>query len=54
MKKVVLKKIVLKKIVTVGMITAFLLLGGCKLVNADGECTGLCSPVCNVIGGACI
>ena len=42
----------MKKLLTVGVIAALLSLGGCKLVNADGECTGLCGPICNDISGS--
>ncbi len=43
----------MKKILTIGMVTALLSLGGCKLIKADGECIGLCFPICNNIGGPC-
>ena len=43
----------MKKILTIGMVAALLSLGGCKLIKADGECIGLCFPICNNIGGPC-
>lgn len=42
----------MKKLLTVGVMTALFSLGGCKLVNSDGECTGICPPICNDIGGS--
>ncbi len=43
----------MKNILAIVCVTAFLSLGGCKLVNADGECFGICGPICNNIGTTC-
>jgi len=43
----------IKHAIKVGVLTTLLMLGGCKLISADGECTGLGCPMDCTIGGIC-
>lgn len=42
----------MKNLFTVAVIAGLLTLGGCKLITSDGDCVGLCDPICNDISGS--
>lgn len=42
----------MKKSLAICCITVLFSLGGCQLVGADGECVGICPPICNDISGS--